>query len=126
MAAMVSQANTVAGATSPWSGFRTGLWQKEINVRDFIQQNYAPYEGDASFLKPATARTEHIWDILKRLFVEERRKGVLDPLRFPARSPPILPVTSTRTTRSSSGFRPMRRSSGRSCPTAACAWSSTR
>lgn len=37
-------------ATSPWNGFKTGLWQKEINVRDFIQQNYDPYEGDESFL----------------------------------------------------------------------------
>jgi formate C-acetyltransferase len=84
MAAKVSRADTVDGAASPWNGFRTGLWQKEINVRDFIQQNYAPYEGDASFLKPATARTEHIWDILQRLFVEERRKGVLDVSQVPS------------------------------------------
>ena len=47
-----------AGTVSPWRGFRTGLWQKEINVRDFIQQNYEPYDGDASFLTPATARTQ--------------------------------------------------------------------
>jgi hypothetical protein len=84
MAAMVSQAHTVEGATSPWSGFQTGLWQKEINVRDFIQQNYAPYEGDASFLTSATARTERVWDILKRLFIEERRKGVLDVSQIPS------------------------------------------
>jgi formate C-acetyltransferase len=84
MAAMVSQEHTVEGATSPWGGFRTGLWQKEINVRDFIQQNYAPYEGDASFLRPATARTKHVWDILTRLFVEERRKGVLDVSQIPS------------------------------------------
>jgi len=44
-------------ATPPWHGFTTGLWQKEINVRDFIQQNYEPYEGDESFLAPATERT---------------------------------------------------------------------
>ena len=42
---------------SPWRGFRTGLWQKEINVRDFIQQNYEPYHGDESFLAEATERT---------------------------------------------------------------------
>ena len=42
-------------ALSPWQGFRMGLWQKEINVRDFIQQNYTPYEGDESFLAPATS-----------------------------------------------------------------------
>jgi formate C-acetyltransferase len=81
---MVSPEHTIEGTASPWSGFRTGLWQKEINVRDFIQQNYAPYEGDASFLEPATARTKHIWDILTRLFVEERRKGVLDVSQIPS------------------------------------------
>ena len=40
-----------------WQGFNVGLWQNEINVRDFIQQNYTPYEGDASFLANATERT---------------------------------------------------------------------
>ena len=43
-------------ATAPWIGFETGLWQKEINVRDFFQQNYKPYDGDASFLAGATDR----------------------------------------------------------------------
>ncbi len=47
-----------------WRGFKTGLWQKEINVRDFIQQNYTPYEGDGTFLARATARTRKIWDRL--------------------------------------------------------------
>ena len=47
-------------ATSAWDGFQSGLWQKEINVRDFIQQNYEPFDGDGSFLKPATARTSRI------------------------------------------------------------------
>jgi len=84
MAAMVSQEKTAEGAVSPWKGFRTGLWQKEINVRDFIQQNYEPYDGDGSFLKGATARTEHIWDILTKLFVEERKKGVLDVSQIPS------------------------------------------
>jgi formate C-acetyltransferase len=68
----------------PWQGFRPGLWQKEINVRVFIQNNYTPYEGDASFLKPATARTRRIWDKLLALFVEERRKGVLDISQIPS------------------------------------------
>jgi formate C-acetyltransferase len=67
-----------------WGGFQTGLWQKEINVRDFIQQNYTPYEGDAGFLKPATPRTEHIWGILTKLFVEERKKSVLDVSQIPS------------------------------------------
>ena len=57
-------------AKAAWRGFRTGLWQKEIDVRDFIQQNYEPYEGDAGFLAPATQRTQKIWDKLKDLFVE--------------------------------------------------------
>ena len=84
MAAMVSQEQTVEGPVSPWTGFHTGLWQKEINVRDFIQQNYEPFDGDGSFLKGATARTEHIWDILKHLFIEERKKGVLDVSQIPS------------------------------------------
>jgi formate C-acetyltransferase len=63
---------------SAWAGFTPGLWQKEINVRDFIQQNYEPYEGNASFLAPATERTKNLWAGLNELFVEERKKGVLD------------------------------------------------
>jgi formate C-acetyltransferase len=70
--------------TAPWRGFRAGLWQNEINVRDFIQQNYEPYEGDESFLAPATKRTLGIWDKLTRLFVEERKKGVLDVSQIPS------------------------------------------
>src|SRR5688572_30257579 len=64
--------------------FRPGLWQNEINVRDFIQQNYQPYEGDGSFLAPATERTKRIWETLNELFVEERKKGVLDISQIPS------------------------------------------
>jgi formate C-acetyltransferase len=71
-------------ATSPWHGFNTGLWQKEINVRDFIQQNYEPYEADESFLAPATERTKKIWDRLNQLFLDERKKGVLDISQIPS------------------------------------------
>jgi formate C-acetyltransferase len=67
-----------------WEGFQIGLWQKEIDVRDFIQQNYAPYEGDESFLAPATERTTKIWARLNELFLEERKKGVLDISQVPA------------------------------------------
>jgi len=70
--------------TSPWQGFKMGLWQKEINVRDFIQQNYEPYEGDESFLAPATERTKQLWNRLNDLFVEERKKGVLDVSQIPS------------------------------------------
>jgi formate C-acetyltransferase len=71
-------------AISPWQGFHSGLWVKEINVRDFIQQNYEPYEGDESFLAPATERTRKIWNHLNELFVEERKKGVLDVSQVPS------------------------------------------
>ena len=67
-----------------WEGFKQGFWQSEINVRDFIQQNYEPYEGDESFLAPATERTKKIWDQLNQLFVEERKKGVLDISQIPS------------------------------------------
>ena len=70
--------------SSPWQGFKTGLWQKQINVRDFIQQNYEPYEGDDSFLAGATARTTNLWNRLNELFVEERKRGVLDISLIPS------------------------------------------
>ena len=70
--------------SSLWQGFKTGLWQKQVNVRDFIQQNYEPYEGDGSFLEGATARTKNLWNRLNKLFVEERKKGVLDISLIPS------------------------------------------
>jgi formate C-acetyltransferase len=73
-----------AATETPWKEFRGILWQKEINVRAFIQLNYTPYEGDASFLAPATARTKQLWDKLTALFVEERKKGVLDISQIPS------------------------------------------
>ena len=82
--ASASQAAKAEGTASPWIGFNTGLWQKEIDIRAFIQQNYEPYEGDAGFLSPATARTARIWNRLKALLLEERRKGVLDVSQIPA------------------------------------------
>ena len=82
--ALVSQTVPAEGAVLPWSGFRTGLWTKEINVRDFIQQNYEPYDGDATFLAPATERTRNIWTKLTDLFVEERKKGVLGVSQIPS------------------------------------------
>ena len=83
MAATAPLGPTTGTEKSPWQGLRAGLWQKEINVRDFIQQNCTPYEGDGAFLKPATARTRRIWEKLQALFVEERRKGVLDISQVP-------------------------------------------
>ncbi|HEY6974217.1 MAG TPA: formate C-acetyltransferase [Nitrospiraceae bacterium] len=69
---------------SPWQGFKPGLWQREINVRDFIQENYDPYEGDGGFLAPATDRTRKLWGRLNSLFAEERKKGVLEISQIPA------------------------------------------
>jgi formate C-acetyltransferase len=84
MAATAPKETKAEGAIPPWEGFRTGLWQKQINVRDFIQQNYEPYDGDESFLAPATTRTKRIWDTLQAMFVEERKKGVLDVSQIPS------------------------------------------
>src|SRR5262249_10230547 len=84
MAVIASPDTKVKQATSPWGGFRSGLWQTEINVRDFIQQNYDPYDGDETFLGPATERTQKIWNRLTEIFVEERRKGVLDVSQIPS------------------------------------------
>jgi formate C-acetyltransferase len=84
MAANVKERESASSATSAWQGFNGGLWQREINVRDFIQQNVEPYEGDEAFLAPATKRTLGIWDKLQVLFVEERKKGVLDVSQIPS------------------------------------------
>jgi len=62
-----------------WNGFTPGVWQEEINVRDFIQRNYTPYTGDDSFLAEVTPRTQELMAKLQELFAEERKKGgVLD------------------------------------------------
>jgi formate C-acetyltransferase len=67
-----------------WRGFKPGLWQRDINVRWFLQQNYTPYDGNASFLAPATERTKRVWKKLEDLFVEERKKSVLDVSLIPS------------------------------------------
>src|SRR5687767_8752891 len=64
--------------------FVPGLWTKEINVRYFIKQNYTPYHGDDGFLVGPTKRTLGIWKKLTDLFVEERKKGVLDVSQIPS------------------------------------------
>ncbi|MBR5387826.1 MAG: formate C-acetyltransferase [Clostridiales bacterium] len=62
-----------------WEGFSGRLWREEVNVRDFIQNNYTPYEGDESFLAGPTEATDKLWGKLKELQKEERAKGgVLD------------------------------------------------
>ena len=62
-----------------WNGFCGGNWEDEINVRDFIQANYRPYSGDASFLSAPTERTNKVWERCTELLAEENKKGgVLD------------------------------------------------
>lgn len=61
-----------------WAGFKGEQWKKEINVRDFIQNNYTPYTGDDSFLKPSSEKTRKVWNKLTEMFKVEREKGVYD------------------------------------------------
>ncbi len=61
--------------SNAWKGFKEGRWTKEIDVRGFIQANYTPYEGDASFLAGATDRTTKLWDEVMVLFKKERENG---------------------------------------------------
>ena len=62
-----------------WASFHEGIWEKEINVRDFIQRNYHPYEGDESFLQGPTEATKKLWEQVMELSRQEREKGgVLD------------------------------------------------
>ena len=62
-----------------WNGFEGRTWKEEINVRDFIQKNYKPYDGNEDFLAAPTENTKKLWDMLQKLQKEERAKGgVLD------------------------------------------------
>lgn len=63
-----------------WAGFEAGDWQENVNVRDFIQRNYTPYEGDESFLAGATAATTKLWDKVMEGIKEENRTH--EPLDF--------------------------------------------
>jgi formate C-acetyltransferase len=74
---------TAPGADRPqtkdaWRGFVAGPWQDGVDVRDFIQRNYTPYTGDASFLAGPTPRTTAIWERLTAMFPVERERGVYD------------------------------------------------
>src|SRR5436190_24017658 len=80
----IAQRPAQTDSQAAWHGFKPGLWQKEINVRYFIQRNYEPYEGDELFLAGPTQRTQRIWTRLNELFQEERKKGVLDISQVPS------------------------------------------
>ncbi|WP_328437249.1 formate C-acetyltransferase [Streptomyces sp. NBC_00444] len=72
---------TVTAGTSTaeaWRGFTGTRWRDRIDVRDFIQANYTPYEGNSAFLTGPTDRTRAVWEKVSALFPEERRKGILD------------------------------------------------
>ncbi|MGV9572809.1 pyruvate formate lyase family protein, partial [Streptomyces nigra] len=64
--------------TEAWQGFAGTRWRDRIDVRDFIQANYTPYEGEATFLTGPTDRTRAVWDQVSALFPEERERGVYD------------------------------------------------
>ena len=61
-----------------WKGFKTGEWRHLVNVRNFIQKNYTPYEGDEGFLAPISERTEKVWSKASDLIIEELKKGIID------------------------------------------------
>ena len=61
-----------------WNGFNNGLWKKKVDVRDFIQCNYVPYDGDDSFLASPTEATSKLWNKVSGLMQDELGKGVLD------------------------------------------------
>lgn len=65
-------------ANAEWNGFVDGKWTRDIDVRDFIQKNYTPYDGDASFLAGPTPATDQLWNSVLALMKEERDKGILD------------------------------------------------
>jgi formate C-acetyltransferase len=75
----ISADPTPGEPTDTWAGFTSGPWQDRIEVRDFIQRNYTPYEGDASFLAGPTAKTLRLWDTLENDYLSvERRQRVFD------------------------------------------------
>ena len=67
-----------------WRGFTPGSWQSRVNVREFIQRNYTPYEGDGAFLQGPTERTRGMWATLQPLLAQEREKGILDVSQVPS------------------------------------------
>jgi formate C-acetyltransferase len=77
---MTTAASPQAARVDPWEGFPRGEWCESIDVRDFIQHAYVPYEGDSEFLTGPTERTRAVWDTLSALMIEERATsgGVLD------------------------------------------------
>lgn len=61
-----------------WEGFKEGIWQKSIDVENFIKENYKPYEGDDSFLKGRSAKTDRLYKIVRDLTIKEIKNGIID------------------------------------------------
>lgn len=61
-----------------WKGFRTGEWRHLVNVRNFIQKNYTPYQGGDDFLAPISPKTAKVWEKAEALILEEIKKGIID------------------------------------------------
>ncbi|MDO5080042.1 pyruvate formate lyase family protein, partial [Buchananella hordeovulneris] len=75
----MSETTTAGDLTEAWEGFVDGPWRDSIDVRDFIQRNYTPYEGDASFLAGPTAKTTGLWETLEKQYLSvERERRVYD------------------------------------------------
>ena len=81
---MADQDQAMERMKTAWRDFTPGDWKAGVNVRDFIQRNYTPYEGDGKFLAGATERTKGIWKTLQPLLAEERKKGILDVSQVPS------------------------------------------
>lgn len=80
-----------------WEGFAKGDWQNEVNVRDFIQKNYTPYEGDESFLAGATEATTKLWDTVMEGVKQETALTRLLILILPLRPPsPLMTLATSR------------------------------
>lgn len=77
-----------------WEGFAKGDWQNEVNVRDFIQKNYTPYEGDESFLAGATEATTKLWDTVMEGVKQENRTHA--PVDFDTALASTITLLTTR------------------------------
>jgi formate C-acetyltransferase len=71
-------------SSGAWRAFLPGIWQSRVNLRDFIQHNYTPYEGDGAFLAGPTERTTALWQGMAPLLAEEREKGIIDVSQIPS------------------------------------------
>jgi formate C-acetyltransferase len=81
---MANTDNATERFGAAWRGFAPGAWKEGVDVRDFIQRNYTPYEGDGAFLAGPTERTRGLWKTLQPLLAKEREKGILDVSQEPS------------------------------------------